>query len=275
MTATDDLHAAALAYAVEQGYTPPAPPPTTGPSGIPIPPPAAGWTRILSEDFSVDVQLGSWPAGDGQHLSQPPGYKTVGAYPAPWPDPPGNAHYDPSRVLSIHGSCLDTFLHVDPVKGPLAGTVQPLIPAGQTRLRVTTCQLVVPVAGFHKSDLLWPDANLWPQDGEIDWPECDLSPTAKAAAFVHLQGGTSGGSQLAWSSLYVLADGAWHTWTTEWVKDDHTGVYRDGVLLHTFTEQQGLEPDTPMHFELQTGAPTTPPASASGHLLCDWIVVDH
>ena len=275
VTATDDLHAAALAYALEQGYTPPAPPPTTGASGIPIPPPAAGWTRILSEDFNTDVALGAWPSGDGQHLSIPPGYTTIGAYPAPWTDPPGPAHYDPSRVLSVHGSCLDVYLHTDATKGPLAGTVQPLTPSGQLRLRVTTCQLVVPVAGFHKSDLLWPDDNVWPKDGEMDWPEAHLTSTSAATAFMHEQGGTSGGSQLVYTSPYVLADGHWHTYTTEWVAGNHESVFRDGVLLHTFQNSQGAVPNTPQHFELQTGAPSTPPASASGHLLCDWIVVDH
>jgi hypothetical protein len=242
-----------------------------GPSGFPIPTSApGGWTLIYAEDFLTNVALGAWPATAGGGQPKPPGYSDIQAYPSPWTDPPGPAHYNPAKVLSIHDSCLDVWLHTDSSLGPLAGTVSPVLPGGQNRLRIQICALFPSISGFHVSPLLWPDSNVWPRDGEIDWPEGDLNGSQDATCFVHHQGGTSGGDQDSWNSGVVLSDGAWHVYTLEWVAGNHVTVQREDAGPHTFSTRI---PSTPMHYEFQTGAPSTPPGGSSGHILLDWMVV--
>jgi hypothetical protein len=245
----------------------------TGPSGLAYPttdPP--GWTRIFGEDFQTNVALGAWPAsGSGGNLSRPPGYTNLGAYPYPWINSAGGGHYDPSKVLSIHDSFLDTYLHPDSGNG-MIGTVQPLIPSGQTRLLIRFASLVQAVPGYHLSHLLWPDSNTWPRDGEIDFPECDMTSSATGYSFVHHQNGTSGGDQDYWNSGAVICDGRWHTYSIEWQAGNHVTVQRDDTAAHTFSNRI---PSTPMHFEHQTDHNSSGSLSTSGHILTDWIVIWH
>lgn len=64
MTATDDLHAAALAYALEQGYTKPAPPP-------PPPPPAAAPLFLVDYSTGDTSQWrGGYEIGNGLSIGQ-------------------------------------------------------------------------------------------------------------------------------------------------------------------------------------------------------------
>ena len=253
---------------------PPPPPPTSHVSGIPMPKsPPAGWTNIVAEDFDKDVALGAWPASAGGALTKPPGYTDLGAYPAPWVNSAGGGLYDPSKVLSIHDSCLDTYLH-----SKYIGTVQPLIGGGHTRLRIQICSLIPVVAGYHVSHLLWPDDNNWPTNGEIDFPEGDMSSGLTCYCFVHLQNAKlpagSPGWQADWNSGAVMCDGKWHVYTTEWEAGKYVTVQRDDTAPHTFMNSSSLQiPNTPMHYEHQTDHNSNGSLTSAGHIMTDWIYI--
>lgn len=260
---------------------PPTPTPGTGPSGIPVPASdPAGWTRIFTEDFSkANVALGTWPKGNNNmSATAPPGYPDLLAYPYPWHNNANGGLYDPSRVLSIHNSMLDTFIHSAP-DGQLIGTVQPVFPHPQKRLRLQWCTMFPIIARCLPAFLLWPDSNTWPRDGEIDFPEGDLSGTGAFSCFVHLQNATdpkSPGWQVGVSfAPKVLADSLWHVYTLEWVAGQHVTMQRDDGPAHTVTSAQGQIPNTPMHFEHQTDAAGAKNGQivGSGHILTDWLTI--
>ena len=61
--------------------------------------------------------------------------------------------------------------------------------------------------GYKTAWLLWPRSEVWPRDGEIDFPEGDLDSTIHG--FVHRQGATSGSDQYAVSTSATYT--SWHT----------------------------------------------------------------
>ena len=72
---------------------------------------------------------------------------------------------------------------------------------------------------------------MWPQDGEIDFPEGDLD-SAIMSAFMHQQGATSGSQQDAYTSS--AHDSSWHTLVTEWTPNACTFIL-DGKTVGTAT----------------------------------------
>lgn len=106
--------------------------------------------------------------------------------------------------------------------------------------------------------LLWPQSNVWPRDGEIDFVEGNLSATI--GAFMHRQGATSGSDQAAWSSAVTYA--AWHEVVLEWTPT-RCEVFIDGASIGSTATRI---PNTPMHLVLQTETALdsgTPAATAS------------
>ena len=120
--------------------------------------------------------------------------------------------------------------------------------------------------GYKTAFMLWPDSEVWPQDGEIDFPEGDLDGTI--SAFMHQQGATSGSQQDAYTSSATYS--SWHTLVTEWTPNACTFIL-DGKTVGTATS---LIPSTPMHWVLQAetsldeGAPAN---STVDHIYIDWI----
>jgi beta-glucanase (GH16 family) len=125
-----------------------------------------------------------------------------------------------------------------------------------------------PVPGYKTAWLLWPDSENWPHDGEIDFPEGDLSETI--GGFVHYQGGASGSDQAAFDSNAGYT--RWHTATITWLPGKVT-LRLDNTIVGTVRTRV---PNTPMHWVMQTetsigGAP--PARDATGDVLIDWVAV--
>jgi hypothetical protein len=213
----------------------------------------SGWTQVLADDFTTDAPLGSFLTTYGSRW---------GAYPSGWLDTSGNGHYDPARTLSVSNGNLDIYLHsengVHYVSAPT-----PKLPAmtyGRYSIRFQSDS----IAGYKTAWLLWPDDNVWPAHGEIDFPEGNLDSTM--SAFSHWA--SSGGGQDAFSTATTY--GAWHTATTEWTPGKVTFLL-DGVVIGSSTK---MVPTTPMHWVIQSETQLSggAPANASaGHLRIDWV----
>jgi beta-glucanase (GH16 family) len=239
------------------------------PSGVAMPVgDLPGWRQVFTDDFATDVPLGNFPAAVS---------KKWGAYPYPWKDTSKNGSYWPEKGISVHGGQMDIWLHTETVNGVTHHIVQapnPILPGttlyhGQLYGRYAIRFYAQPVAGYKTAWLLWPDSNTWPRDGEIDFPEGNL--TGNISAFMHHQGATTGSDQDAYSTGVPEA-GAWHTAVIEW-GSAHTRFYLDGALIGDSTSRI---PNTPMHWVIQTetqlsgGAPAN---SAEGHVFIDWVAV--
>jgi hypothetical protein len=127
--------------------------------------------------------------------------------------------YYPSKVLSVHDGVLDMFLHSEngvamgaapsPIFGGAVQRPWNSLTYGRYSVRFKADAL----GGFKLAWLLWPDSKQWPQDGEIDFPEGDLSRVIYAA--LHYVGDGHPLRRLSSQRSF----GAWHTATTEWSPD--------------------------------------------------------
>jgi beta-glucanase (GH16 family) len=123
---------------------------------------------------------------------------------------------------------------------------------------------------FHWSWLLWPNSNVWPRDGEIDFPEMD-SNSGSTSAFMHWLNATSGSTADAYN-MKVPAYGAWHTAVIEWLPT-RCSFYLDGNLVGSSTNTSHI-PNTPMHYVIQfNGAGSTPDNATQGHVYIDWVAI--
>src|SRR5438105_6088158 len=218
------------------GPTPiPTPAPTPAPTATPVPTPVptptptptptpgtampvgditdanGSWHQVFAEDFNTPVPLGSFPG---------PVYGgRWGVYPNGWHDTSGNGTYYPSRVLSVNNGLLNMYLHTEIINGVAVHMVSAPVPrlpgstgfAGQAFGRYSVRFHIDPVPGYKTAWLLWPDSNVWPAGGEIDFPEGNL--TGSISAFMHYA--SSAGGQSAFPTSVPEA-GAWHIATTEW-----------------------------------------------------------
>jgi hypothetical protein len=220
-----------------------------------------GWTQVFADNFTENVPLGSFPAAVSGKWT---------AYPYPWHDTSGNGTYDPAKVVSIGHGVMDLYLHtkngVHMVSAP-----EPVIPGapgseggllyGRCAMRFKADQ----VPGYKTAWLLWPDSENW-ADGEIDFPEGDLTGTI--SAFMHHKGNPHAQDAYSTSATYAT----WHTAVIEWTPQAVT-FYLDGQVIGTSTNPAVI-PSTPMHWVLQTETRTSggpPPNSAAGHVQIDWV----
>ena len=112
----------------------------------------------------------------------------------------------------------------------------PLLPGGNDVLygRYAVRWKADAIPGYKVAWLLWPDSEVWPRDGEIDFPEGNLDGTVEG--FMHRQNGTSGGDQDHAGSAVRFGDGRWHTAVTEWLfrlAAIHPRRHRDRPLSRT------------------------------------------
>lgn len=224
-----------------------------------------GWRQVLANDFSKDVRLGRFPSAVASTWGN--------SYPDGWPDSSHNGTYMPSRVVSISKGIMNLYLHTENGVHMVAAPV-PAIPAapgpkgGLLYGRYVIRFRADAVPGYKTAWLLWPDSEDWPSDGEIDFPEGDLSGTI--GGFVHYRGGVSGSDQAAFATNATYT--GWHTATITWPPSRVT-FQLDGKTVGTATTRI---PNTPMHWVIQTetsigGAP--PANSAAGNVQIDWIAV--
>jgi len=239
-----------------------APAEATTPSGQPMPVgDVAGWHQVFADDFTTDVPLGGFPSAVSSKWD---------AYQDGWQDTSKNGTYEPSKVISQSGGLLRLHLHTE--NGVhMVSAPEPKIPGGNPGLlygRYVARFKSDAVPGYKTAWLLWPDSGQWPQDGEIDFPEGNLTSTI--GAFMHRQNGANGSDQDAYSSQATYT--SWHTADLQWTSTACTFVL-DGVTLGTSTQRI---PSTPMHWVLQTetqlsgGAPSD---AAAGDVVVDWVVV--
>jgi len=274
--------------------TTPAPAPTTTTTAeAPAPPPPdpaadssgeampvgdlPGWRQIFADDFGHEsVPLGA-SCGDPNGFPHP--LSNWDAYPYPWQGTPTWGTYCPERTTSIHDGLMDVWLHSEPVDGRMLHLIDAPFPRiagyphgnGQVYGRYAIRYRVPePFPLFHLSFMLWPDSNIWPAEGEIDFPESETD--GSAWAFMHWKGGTSAGQQDAYSAGTLA--GGWHTAVIEWLPSRVTFLL-DGRVVGSSTDASRI-PSTPMHFLLQHGGSffvPEPDATTQGHVLVDWVAI--
>jgi hypothetical protein len=233
-----------------------------------------GWKQVFEEDFSAgDVPRGAFP-GERYSMRWSAGYSdgtpdTAGQLSG------GRSGYYPSKVLSVQDGVLNWYLHSE--NGISMGAApQPRIPhasanpTGENSLmygRYSVRFRADSLAGFKTAWLLWPDSGIWPQDGEIDFPEGDLAGPIYGA--VHYAGPDGGDAfDKHDSTLYFTS---WHVATTEWTPG-RVEFFLDGHPIGTSTT---APPATPMHLILQTESclPECPLPETAGHVYLDWISI--
>jgi hypothetical protein len=226
------------------------------------------WTQNFSEDFTTAAPLGSF---DSTYASK------FGSYGCGVKDTSKNGTYCDAKVLSVAGGVMDYFVHTE---GTTHYTAAPIPRVGGTTkqygggtgakggqlygrysLRFKSDQ----VYGYKIAWLLWPDSNVWPADGETDFPEGNLDGTISAVSHY----ANANGKQVYVDSKVSMA--GWHTTTVEWAP----GVlrfYLDNTLVLTNTTDV---PSKPMYWSMQTetNLDGSEPVNntASGHIKVDWI----
>jgi hypothetical protein len=234
----------------------------------------AGWNLIFSDDFNTNTASGTFP---GPNYSN--GVWTGGPYSATWTsyepgwtDTSGAGTYETSNI-SVSNSCLiinlKTVGTTIEVAAPNAVLPGHAAYAGQLYGMYSVCFKADPdLQGFKTAWLLWPDNNVW-ADGEIDFPEGDLTGTIHA--FDHVVGNPSVNAFAA--DTGVTYTSAWHVATTEWTAAGVTFIL-DGKVIGT----SPMSPSVPMHWVLQTETTTDPGApppapSVAGNVYVDWVAV--
>ncbi len=250
---------------------PPTSTPPTAPTGSTAPfGDLPGWRQVYVQDFNVDTPLGSW--GQGGTGNPPAAYQDgwMSVYPDGWADTSGKccgtpSIYKPSRVVSTSGGILDKWLHTENGQ-KLSATVG--VGHGQSSGRFSVRFRADEVHGWKTAWLLWPTSEVWPRDGEIDFPEGDLDATI--SGFVHHQGATAGNDQDGFGSSYRY--GPWHVATVEWIAGQRVTFLLDGQVIGTTTTRI---PNTPMRWVLQTesGFGDQPVPGVEAHLQVDWVTV--
>jgi hypothetical protein len=234
------------------------------PSGQPMPVgDVRGWHQVFTDNFTTNVRLGSFPSAVSSKW---------GAYPDGWHDTSGRGTYMPSKVVSVQNGVMNLHIHTE--NGiHMVAVPYPLIPRasshnGRLYGRYAVRFRADPLAGYKTAFLLWPDSEVWPRDGEIDFPEGNLNTTI--SAFMHRQGGTRGGADDAYRTSKTYP--SWHTAVIQWGPSATTFIL-DGATIGTST--RGI-PKTPMHWVLQTETALHgrgPSHRTAGDVQIDWVTV--
>jgi hypothetical protein len=221
----------------------------------------AGWRQIFAEDFNTSVAATDFASAI--YSSKFTVYDdetrdTAGQRGAP-------SRYYPSKVLSVRNGLLNLYLRTE--NGvPMGAAILPILPGNHLYGKYTIRFRSDPLKGFKVAWLLWPDSEYWPHDGEMDFPESDLSETI--SAFMHRKGASSASDQDAYATSATYT--SWHTTSIEW-SPGRVNFILDGRLIGTSTARV---PNTAMHWVIQTEAclPTCPATSLAGNLQIDWLV---
>lgn len=238
-----------------------------------------GWKQVFREGFDKgDVPIGAFP-GTAYSAKWSAGYKDG------TPDTAGQrgakSGYYPSKVLSVKNGMLVWYLHSEngtsmgaapspkiPHNSATPPGAKKLLPRHNSLLygRISVRFKADTVRGFKTAWLLWPDSGVWPRDGEIDFPEGDLSKPFYGA--VHKKGNDPWDTDV-FRSHTTFAD--WHVATIEW-SPGKVEFFLDGRSLGAGTT---ATPNTPMHYILQTESclPFCPSPKATGHVYLDWIAI--
>jgi len=239
-------------------------------AGVPAPPPGPvstssvgaitmpkgnlpGLRQVFADDFATTTARGAFLKTYSSRWS---------AYGPGWKDTSGHGVYDGNRTLSTGGGLLDIYLHTEGSTHYVAAPTpkMPKMTYGRYSIRFQADSL----PGYKAAWLLWPDDDVWPAHGEIDFPEGDLN--SNFSAFSHYA--RSGGGQAPFTLSATF--GRWHTATIDWLPGKVV-FYLDGRVVGTNTRSV---PSTPMHWVLQTETAlraTAPASNVAGHVRIDWI----
>jgi hypothetical protein len=216
-----------------------------------------GWKLVFNEDFTRSVASGSF-------LST---YTNFGAYPWGWLDTSKRGHYDPS-IVSVSGGMLNMHLYTSSDGIHHVAAPYPKLPGGgsdQLYGRYSVRFRADPVDGYKAAWLLWPQSNVW-SDGEIDFPEGDLTGTI--SAFMHYVGAPTEQDYFGTG----VGFGNWHVATTEWSPNKVVFSF-DGRVIGTSTRHV---PAKPMHYVLQTETElgsAAVPSTTAGNVQVDWVSI--
>lgn len=230
----------------------------SSPSGQAMPVGNLGeWHQVFTEDFTNDVALGSWPGSYAPKFDQ---YD----YPQNPPDTNGGGVWRTGKDVSVSGGTADYYLHsengVAYSAAILPRTATQTYGRYQVRFKVDAG-----MTGWNSAWLLWPDDDVWPAHGELDWPEGSL--TGVMQGFMHHA--NANGDQNEAPTTVAFASG-WHTATTEWLPNS-VKYYLDGTLIHdAFIDEV---PTLPMHWVLQSESGSSSRPTGSGHIKIDWLTV--
>lgn len=244
--------------------TPITPTPPVGTRGNFAGPGGKTWTKLFDEEFNTNCAEGQFLNVYGTKAN---GHEAWGAYNTGWPDTQGNPNnnsnptnsgYD-NNILSVQDGILRKRLHTRADGRQVAATPYPRLP-GQTSCSLlygrieSRLRVLNPKRGWKTAWLWWPDSEIWPRDGEIDFPEGDLDGTI--GGFMHRQNATSGSDQDYWGSG-VRYDSGWNVVVMEWAPNYcRFGV--NGTYSPVFTNRV---PNTRMHWVMQTETVLTNTAS--------------
>jgi glycosyl hydrolase family 16 len=237
------------------------------------------WHRIFADSFNNQNTPFGKSCGDPKAF--PKTTPKWDAYPYPWHGEPNGGSYCPGLTTSIRNGRMDVRLRRAQIGGSSIYVIDAALPrvAGRSAFKGQlygryAVEFYAPRAFpmFHVSWLLWPDSNAWPRDGEIDFPEADTDGST-IGAFMHRQGGTSGGDQDAYI-VHTPFYGAWHTAAIEWLPTRCTFIL-DGKVIGNSTDAATI-PHTPMHLVLQSGL-SNDESSGSGNprgdIYIDWVEI--
>jgi hypothetical protein len=240
-----------------------------------------GWRQVFAEDFTTTATTGS--AGTTGSFQQVYGQR-FGFFDDTWNMTAGcaqPARYMPSKVLQARNGVLQLALHSEVQADPFCGQGTKSYALGAAILPKVNGSVLNQLygkytvrfrsdsglGGFRPAWLLWPQSEIWPRDGELDFPEGDLA--GNMCGFVHYQNGTWAGDQTGVCTNVPYT--GWHTASIEWSPNLVRYILDDVVVLQTMTRV----PNTPMHWVMQTEAcwDYCPPSSAAGNLEIDWAVM--
>jgi beta-glucanase (GH16 family) len=176
------------------------------------------------------------------------------SYPSPWGDTRykqgdtvnGGIYTGTDRMYGVNG-LLELRLYRDANNQPRSIAFTPRLPGGDNHQLYGRYEIrfrAEAATGWKTAWLLWPKSEVWPRDGEIDFPEGDLDGVIEA--YMHRQGATSGGDQDAFRTSARFTD--WHTAVIEWMPG-RVNFILDGVTIGSSTSRI---PNTPMRWVIQS-----------------------
>jgi len=245
-------------------------------------PVSSDWVEVFNDEFTSVCAEGAFITTYGTGSARANKWS---AYPSDYLTTYGQAaatgdHYDQNNISVVSGvtgatgNAMKMRLYRDGAGKCVGAGPEPLFNNGtpaqlygryEVRFKADTA-----VAGWNTAWLLWPTSEIWPRDGEIDFPEGGINGTM--SAFMHRQDGTSGADQDVYPTTTTYAD--WHTAIIEWSPNRCVFIL-DGVTIGTSTSRV---PNTPMRYALQTennNGPTQPPAgaAATANVYVDYVKV--
>lgn len=214
-----------------------------------------GWKLEFVEDFTTD-------AAEGEFLTK---YGTIFShYPPTYKDSSKFGTYDP-KIVSVQNGILTQKMRYEGGKF-LVSSFSPKPVGNRLYGRYAIRFKAEPKTGYKAAWLTWPQSEVWPRDGEIDFPEGDFHRTIEG--YMHRQGATSGGDQAAVNTGKTWVD--WHTAVIEWMPGRCIFIL-DGVQVLNTTDKV---PNTPMRWQIQSETriiSTPPPTDTVQNTQIDWM----